>query len=82
MVTVSFDPVEYMVSEVMGSVMLRLIKTGAIDTPVTVTVSTMDGTASYNCSKCTVYTILFLVYTKKGTSIYVYTLRLVLIAGI
>ena len=46
MVTVSFNPVEYMVSEVMGSVILRLIKTGAIDIPVTVTVTTMDGTAA------------------------------------
>ena len=45
-VTVSFQPVEYMVSEVMGSVVLRLIKIGAIDIPVTVTVTTMDGTAA------------------------------------
>ena len=43
--TVLFDPVEYSVSEISGSVDLRLEKIGDIDVPVTVTVSTRDGTA-------------------------------------
>ena len=42
---VSFDPVEYIVSEISGSVDLRLEKIGSIDMSVTVTVSTRDGTA-------------------------------------
>ena len=44
-VTVSFNPVQYTVNEDAGTVRLQLVKIGSVNIPVTVTVSTMKGTA-------------------------------------
>ena len=44
-VTVSFNPVQYTVNEDAGTVQLQLVKIGSVNIPVTVTVSTMNGTA-------------------------------------
>ena len=44
-VTVSFNPVQYTVDEDTGTVELQLVKIGSVNIPITVTVSTINGTA-------------------------------------
>ena len=41
----SFNPLEYTVIESAASVELQLLKSGFINIPITVTVSTLNGTA-------------------------------------
>ena len=44
-VTISFSPIQYNVDESAGAVQLQLVTSGSINIPVTIMVSTMDGTA-------------------------------------
>jgi len=51
---IQFDPVTYSVTEG-GSTMLRIVKIGNADNPVSVSISTVAGTAGDNSVNCCVY---------------------------
>ena len=44
-VTISFDPVYYDIDESASTVQLQIVTSGSANIPITVMVSTMDGTA-------------------------------------